>query len=114
MSGTIKWEVIKEKSEKYKAEFRGSTGGRDYKGSPIWDYHAYCKWDGCIELTQYSNGYGYGHECLGVGACGCEQQDFHICSLAEFLFELGVLLEEARHYYRDKPGAEYWGENKDG
>ena len=115
MSGTIKWEIIKDKSHEHRVEFQGTTGGRIYKGfedkegTPIWNYHASCKFDGCVEFTSYSNGYSWDHTC--TENCQCCAQAIHICSLSEHLFELGVLLEEAKHYFKDKPaGYEYWFE----
>lgn len=117
MSQTIKWDLIKERSKDYWAEFQGTTGGtsfagpEDKVGTPIWNYYAMCKWDGCVELKSYSNAYSWNHEC--EKNCPCSVQEIHVCNLEEYIFEIGVLLEEARHFFRDKPGAEYWGKNSD-
>src|SRR2546427_5769744 len=99
----MKWEVIKDKSKEHWLELRGTDGSWGQKiGSKkketIWNYYAQVKWDGCIHLNIYSNGYSYDHECKED--CQCCKEYVHICDIGSFISTLLDLKEIATAYYQ--------------
>ena len=105
----MKWKTIKEKTTEFWLELKGDDGSRNIYGkkeTPIYPYHAICKFDGCVDLRTYANGYSYDHECKD--GCQCCEDYIHICDLDQFIKDLQDLSKKAKEFYKGKTGEDYW------
>ena len=97
----MKWEIIKEKTEDHWLELKGSSGaqvqeqGKEWR--TFWNMNAVCKWDGCIDLWRYSNGYEFDHEC--IDGCQCLVEYSHICDVKDFINSLVELNNIAFNFF---------------
>lgn len=107
----MKFEIIKSKTQDHWLELQGTDVGfvfenEDKKGKTIWNYKVVCKWDGCVDFRQYSNGYSWDHECNDE--CQCLEEYIHICDVDDFMKVLEEIKKQGKEFFKDKSGSEYW------
>lgn len=100
----LKWKTIEAKDHCLEMAYTDKGTGIVTEGGikPIWNHRVICKWDGCVDYSTYSNGYGYDHECNDN--CQCCQDYIHICDLEKHIEEMQEILKKAKEHY-----GEDWG-----
>ena len=108
MKNTLKFfNILKDKTTDHWLEIEGSDGGHIAIQDgvkvkiPIMNYHAAVKFDGCVDLRQYSNGYGWNHEC--DDNCKCCEDYIHICDIDDMIDTLQKIKEEAIKHFGSYP-----------
>lgn len=110
-----RFRIISKNTQNHWLELEGwdeGCGVIEKNGSitPIYNVHVVCKWDGCVDYRSYSNGYGWDHKCDEdcESGRGCCQDYIHICDLSDFIEELKEVRRQAKDFFKNKTGEEYW------
>lgn len=97
------WREVRK--ERHVLELEISDGDRVLdQGSEriLFPYDISAQWDGCVDVTQYFNGYDRQHECSDT--CQCQQQTFHICDIGAFIDLLQDVKRAAEAHFAQEFG----------
>lgn len=104
-----KWRLVQDRGHSFTAE--GYEGSQEQLPDGTWrDLYTVAasgKFDGCVDLRSYVNGYDVNHQCEG-DSCPCCVQSIHICDLDDLIQQLQALKAFGQAYFKGKTGEVYW------
>lgn len=107
---TVHWRVVTDQTRPWVLAVEGCDGSAeicpDGSERPLYTYHAFVKFDGCLTYTDYANGYEWNHKC--DEGCQCCEQGIHICDIDHMIAALQELKKTAQEYFKGDPAAKEW------